>query len=272
VETLQQIAARTGAYKPDAYLPIYQRLFEPVRFMPLTLLELGVLQGGSVKMWEAYFPYARIAGLDLDPPELPLSDRVRVFAGDQGDTRLLAHIAAEVAPDGFDIVIDDCAHIAKLAKASFWHLFDNHLKAGGVYCIEDWGTGYWPTWPDGGRLVVQPDSGRRMPSHDVGMVGFVKQLIDELSAPEIREGVDAPEGRASKFSEMQLYDSVCVVKKAAAELTRPVSKAASHSAERSGPLCASRRCASSHGPGNDVRRARSSAGSAIPVSGQRPSH
>jgi len=214
VDTLQQIAAKTGAYKPDTYLPIYERLLEPIRFMPLTLLELGVMHGGSIKMWEAYFPYARIAGLDLDPPELPLSSRVRLFAGNQTDTGLLTRIAAEVAPDGFDIVIDDCAHVAKLAKTSFWYLFDNHLKSGGIYCIEDWGTGYWPTWPDGDRVVVRPDNGRRMPNHDAGMVGFIKQLIDELSAPEIREGLDAPEPRPSKFSEMHLYDSVCVVKKA----------------------------------------------------------
>ncbi len=221
MERLHQIAARTGAYKPENYLPIYERLLEPLRFMPLALLELGILQGGSLKMWEAYFPYARIAGLDLNPPELEIGDRVRMFAGDQADTRLLADIAGAVAPDGFDIVIDDCAHIGKLAKASFWHLFDNHLKSGGLYCIEDWGTGYWPTWPDGGRLVVQPDSGRRIPSHDVGMVGFIKQLIDELSAPEIRESVDAPEPRASKFSEMHLYDSVCIVRKAYDDLPTP---------------------------------------------------
>lgn len=39
--------------------------------------------------------------------------------------------------------------IGVLARASFWHLFDNQLKSGGMYVIEDWGTGYWDKWLDG---------------------------------------------------------------------------------------------------------------------------
>jgi hypothetical protein len=43
---------------------------------------------------------------------------VRLFAGDQADPMVLDRAAAEVAPRGFDIIIDDCAHIGPLAKAS----------------------------------------------------------------------------------------------------------------------------------------------------------
>jgi hypothetical protein len=50
-------------------------------------------------------------------------------------------IADNVAPEGFDIIIDDASHIGELTKTAFWHLFDNHLKPNGLYAIEDWGTG-----------------------------------------------------------------------------------------------------------------------------------
>jgi len=36
-----------------------------------------------------------------------------------------------------------------LTRRSFWHFFQHHLKPGGLYVIEDWGTGYWSDWPDG---------------------------------------------------------------------------------------------------------------------------
>jgi len=121
----------------------------------------------------------------------------------------------------FDIIIDDCAHIGELAKTSFWHLFLNHLKPGGHYAVEDWGTGYWGNHhvhPDGefftprkdngamhwlankvlknapiewpklgllGRLLRRYQYTRRFPSHDYGMVGFVKQLVDECGRAEI---------------------------------------------------------------------------------------
>jgi len=202
-ETLFDIVKRTGAFKPAPYLWIYEHLLEPVRFAQLTLLELGVRDGGSLQAWAAYLPYARIAGLDLSLPALPPNDRIHMFCGEQADTSLLARAAAETAPDGFDIVIDDCSHIGALAKASFWYLFENHLKPGGYYIIEDWGTGYMSGWPDGRGIIVEPDTRERMPSHDAGMVGFIKQLVDEVHAGP------------AKFASMTVHPGVCVIRKAA---------------------------------------------------------
>jgi hypothetical protein len=173
-DTLGEIFKRTGAFKPDYYVPVYERLFEPMRYMQLSLLELGVLNGSSLAAWAAYFPYARIAGVDLNVPAIALDERIRMYAGSQADTGLLSRAAGEIAPDGFDIVIDDCSHIGSLAKTSFWHLFINHMKPQGLYVIEDWRTGYIPTWPDGLAYASEPDSESRMPSHDAGMVGFLQ--------------------------------------------------------------------------------------------------
>jgi hypothetical protein len=209
MQSLYEIVAATDAWKPAFYLPIYEKLFEEIRFMPLTLLELGIHKGGSLKAWEAYFPYARIAGVDVNLPTLNVGERVRMFVGNQADTGLLSRVAGEVAPDGFDVVIDDCSHIGALAKVSFWHLFDHHLKPGALYCIEDWGTGYLPTWPDGRLPVAEPDSEYRMPSHDAGMVGFVKQLTDELHADAVTS-----DGRLPKFASVTLHTGLCVIRKA----------------------------------------------------------
>src|SRR5215212_2620700 len=101
--TFLEIAKRTNAYKPDSYLQVYEKMFEPLRHRELALLELGILNGGSLRTWADYFPYGRIAGIDLNPPELPPHRRIHMFKGDQADTGVLSRAAAEVAPNGFDI-------------------------------------------------------------------------------------------------------------------------------------------------------------------------
>lgn len=238
------------------YLRNYEEYFRPFLERDVRLLELGVFHGGSLLLWRDYFERGLVVGLDLNPVEFKGdTGRIRFYQGGQQDTDLLDRIARECAPEGFDIIIDDCAHVGDLARASFWHLFDRHLKPGGLYVIEDWGTGYWDTWPDGvlyrgrntsrsysplrlrlSRAVVRLRAGAlsRLPlsrplanvakrvlqrglfrSHDYGMVGFVKELIDELGAADITHptnGTGRP--RTSKFREMHLSPSHLFIVKA----------------------------------------------------------
>jgi SAM-dependent methyltransferase len=178
-----------GAFKSEPYLERYEKVFCDLRHRDVRLLELGIYEGNSLLMWRDYFEQGRIAGLDINTVEVnDPSGRISIYRGMQQDCELLDRIASEVAPDGFDIIIDDASHVGALARASFWHLFPRHLKSGGVYIVEDWGTGYWPTWPDGRKYnfsAQKPTSipkirrRKRFETHQAGMVGFIKQLIDE---------------------------------------------------------------------------------------------
>src|SRR5438034_3148668 len=212
--------------KPADYYQIYEATFGPWRTGDVRLLEMGVAEGDSVRVWLDWFPNGQIAGLDLnEPPQLgDLGDRLHLYRGSQDDTALLDRIAREVAPEGFDIIIDDASHIGWLSAASFWHLFPNHLKSGGIYVIEDWMTGYWPGWRTDGRrfrgkmppsadsvasLAARPirqlHTRRRrvnrlryrlgvnwplsnIRSHQGGMVGVVKQIVDAIAVDSIRFG------------------------------------------------------------------------------------
>lgn len=132
------------------YLVIYEEYFKPLVDREIKLLELGVLKGGSVLMWRDYFKKGAIVGLDINPVQIEdKTGRIHIYEGRQEDTCLLDRIAAEQAPEGFDVIIDDCSHIGELTRISFWHLFENHLKPGGIYAIEDFGTGYRDDCPDG---------------------------------------------------------------------------------------------------------------------------
>src|SRR4030095_16368023 len=120
--------------------------------------------------------------------------------------------------------------IGELTKKTFWHLFDNHLKRGGLYVIEDWGTGYWDDWPDGKvltqtssttdrfRLILNRLLGKTaktpLPCHSYGMVGFIKELVDEQCAADVsRRLLTNTPTRASKFEHLLSTPSIVFVKK-----------------------------------------------------------
>jgi hypothetical protein len=182
------------------YFEIYERHLCRFRWKPITLLEIGVFQGGSLQMWQHYFgPSARIIGLDSDP-------RCRAFAGgniecltgDQADRDLLRSAAAQAG--GFDIVIDDGGHQMYQQIVSFEELYPQ-LRDPGVYICEDLHTSYWKEY--GGGLRTEGT-----------FVEFAKQLIDELNARHTVEPHKlVPTAFTQSASSLHFYDSVLVVEK-----------------------------------------------------------
>ncbi len=219
----------------SSYLAAYDPFFTPLADRPVRLLELGILRGGSLRLWHDYFPSGTIAGVDLKlPRDFQATDRIHLFQGSQADTAFLTMVAAKIAPEGFDIIIDDASHFGDLTKIAFWHLFEQHLKPGGLYIIEDWGTGYWSDWSDGKHLALKShlaapsrwaairlQLARRLrlkmpyPCHSHGMVGFVKQLVDEQAASDITRGsVHGKATRQSKFESLTILPSLVFIRKA----------------------------------------------------------
>jgi len=235
-----------SAYNTDKspeYLANYAREFGEIFDEQATLLEIGVQGGGSMLMWRDLMPNATIAGLDLNPSTVEDdTGRIRLYQGFQQDPEILDRIASEVAPDGFDVIVDDASHVGEYTEATFWHLFPRYLKPGGVYVIDDWSCAYWPRWSDGhaytGEAAFRATSAarpasqgheagglerlrrsvrassrpvarrlpaalkqrlehaymraegatlrKRFPSHDYGLAGFVKQLLDACAVDVIR--------------------------------------------------------------------------------------
>jgi hypothetical protein len=206
---------------PNGYLKRYDPVFAPYVEREICLLELGVFEGGSLLLWRDYFPKATIVGIDVQLPSRVRGEaRIHAFAGRQDDTAFLSEVARKTAPEGFDIIIDDASHIGAVTRDSFWHLFDHHLKPGGLYAIEDWGTGYLEDWPDGRAyaprppLPIGPRAKRRWPTHAHGMVGFIKDLVDEQGAnARLRGKLSSPPGRPSKFHSMLVTPAIVFITK-----------------------------------------------------------
>jgi SAM-dependent methyltransferase len=195
--------------KGPAYLRNYDRFFGPLTDRPIRLLELGVRTGGSLLMWRDYFQHGLIVGLDSEPVDLQeATGRIRIYQGRQEDPAVLDRIGSEAGP--FDIIVDDASHIAELTRVSFWHLFDRYLKPGGTYVLEDWGAGYWDSWPDGRRYVHGTKGG-----HLHGMVGLVKELVDECGMGDITmPGRGIAPSRASGFEGLHIFRGQLFVVKA----------------------------------------------------------
>ncbi len=182
--------------KPIPYLPIYERLLGPLREATFTLLEVGIWKGASLLMWQRAFPNATIIGVDLAVPEdFEAPERVTVIAGDQGDPETFHRIRRDIAPLGFDVVIDDASHFAAPTASMLETVFQDHLTPGGIYVIEDWGTGYWDEWPDGRKpsrpidLSPSPGQDEGWAGHSAGMVGLVKRIIDHVGAMDVPQDI-----------------------------------------------------------------------------------
>ena len=207
MKTFQQLFdEHTGdsILKWSNYGPIYDRHFAEHRDLPINILEIGVLKGGSMRIWEKYFPKANIFGIDIDEECLQYqSDRTKIFIGDQSDVSFLRNVKAKIRR--IDILIDDGSHRAKDQKATFEEMY-YHVRKPGVYLIEDIEQNYWAN--------KDKDSTDNFMTH-------MKNKIDDLN---IRKTMPAKIAQSYPFKDTEVrfvnstnsisfYDNVVVLEK-----------------------------------------------------------
>jgi hypothetical protein len=177
------------------------------------MLELGVYSGASIRVWLERYPSIDLVGFDINeaPPMLHKvieSGRVEFVRGDQRDD-----VDLDRCGKGFDVIIDDASHVGGWSRESFMYLFPSALKPSGLYFIEDYGTGYIGDFFDG-MLWTRPQHGvndKKFPSHDAGMVGWIKSLVDEMHVPAIAPNISD----RLPISSIYLWQSIALVTKLA---------------------------------------------------------
>lgn len=118
------------------------------------IVDVGVLQGGSVVLYHKLFSPKKLIGIELSPIRLPSLDAYAARQRDgsifvahgvnQADGPALDRIcAAELGGQALDLVVDDASHFNAETRATFRALFPR-LRPGGLYVIEDWGWAHWP--------------------------------------------------------------------------------------------------------------------------------
>ena len=122
MKTLAELADQHSTDKAGhGYCPHYEARFAPMQGHRITLLEIGVLEGASLRMWRDYFPEAWIVGIDKAPQWRSDDVAITIETGDQADVPFLAQCCAKHGP--FDIVIDDGSHQARDQLTSFGALW-----------------------------------------------------------------------------------------------------------------------------------------------------
>lgn len=154
MRTLDEIAIAFGTDKATQFTRTYARakgltvhyaeVFEPLRNLPVKLLEIGAAGGESIQTWLEYFYLGQIRGIDIvektnpwnTPGESP-DPRYQFLQGNQGDPVMWQCAVANWGSD-FDIIIDDGSHFSGDIITTFECLWPV-LKSGGFYCVEDLG-------------------------------------------------------------------------------------------------------------------------------------
>ncbi len=212
-------AAHEGklADKWALYLREYQRILAPRQRDALSVLEIGVQNGGSLELWAKWFTSAEhIVGCDINSTcgELTFDDpRIKVVVGNAGTEEAEREITRHV--EAFDIVIDDGSHKSGDVIRAFWRYFPR-LKDGGIYLIEDLHCSYWKRFEGG---LFDPGSS----------MAFLKRLADVVNHEHW--GVSRPPSDALRFAcekhgvapneqvlahvhSLEFVNSMCVVRKA----------------------------------------------------------
>ena len=215
MKTFQQLFDEhtgNGILKWSHYPEIYDRHFNEWRDKPINILEIGILDGGSLQIWEKYFPKANIFAIDIDPEcKQYETDRIKIFIGDQADKNFLRNVKAKVPQ--IDILIDDGGHKAEQQINTFEEMY-HHVKTPGVYLIEDIELNY------------------REDSKPGNFMDHMKDKIDELNIKRkmhIKQSQSYPwkdiEVRFTNFTDsMTFYDNVIVLDKRVKNILKEIRK------------------------------------------------
>lgn len=202
-------AKKYKAMKPPHYLDVYEQYWARMRYGKIKLMEVGIAEGGSLKLWRDYFPNGEIYGMDGKRSTVKgFGKRITTFYANQNSVGAMSKIASAAGP--FDVVIDDGAHTGRMSLNTFLAFFPA-VVPGGLYVIEDWGTGYWEHWPDGAKVANDGNFtfvGKEFPSHQSGMVGLVKQLVDVCNTLDRTMG-----GECSQINSMEIMPGMVLLRK-----------------------------------------------------------
>lgn len=181
------------------YFEIYERHFARYKDTEVSILEIGVYQGGSLNMWKQYFgDKAKIFAIDINPSCKQFeTERVKIYIGSQEDKDFLEKIKNEIPK--LDIIIDDGGHYNSQQIVTFEGLFD-HIKEDGIYLCEDTHTSYWKDYGGGYKKKST-------------FIEYTKNLIDKVNAWHSQSlNLKVSHFTKSIYS-LHYYDSIVVIEK-----------------------------------------------------------
>lgn len=123
-----------------SYIPIYEEILAPYRTTAKNILEIGLMSGESLRMWDEYFS-GDVYGIDcsLKPVDgkadltQAIADGLKISIGDatsKGD------IDKFYKGMKFDVIIEDANH-DRQQQIDIYFALKSYINDGGIYIIED---------------------------------------------------------------------------------------------------------------------------------------
>jgi hypothetical protein len=219
--TLAELYQNHDGYVSDkwsTYLSVYERLLSPMRDAPISLLEIGVQNGGSIQIWGKYFPNCKqIVGCDINPDCAKLAfapPQISVVVGDIKEPETQLGVAA-ISPT-FDIIIDDGSHTSSDIIKTFCALFPR-INQNGLFIVEDLHCSYWDDW-EGGLNV--PASSMEFFKCLTDLVNF-EHWQSDFSRSALLETFDISseigEAVLAEIHSIEFVNSMCIITRRSAQ-------------------------------------------------------
>jgi len=141
--SLEEIVDNTKTDKNTvhSYLPLYQKLLVNKKETAKNVLEVGIFNGGSIKLWSDFFTNANVYGVDI-------IDADTVWEGITNKERIILHTSVDAYSNDFftthflnknikcDFILDDGPHTLESMK-KFIKLYPQIMTDDGILIIED---------------------------------------------------------------------------------------------------------------------------------------
>lgn len=144
--TLQQIyyKHKRGDW-PDkgsvhSYIEVYEEILKPYRLSANSILEIGLMSGESLRMWNEYFD-GDVYGMDCDIKPIgglanlteAIDEGLNIAIGDATKPNDIKMFFDGIK---FDVIIEDAGHDFA-QQLEIYHTLRSYIAHGGIYIIED---------------------------------------------------------------------------------------------------------------------------------------
>tara|TARA_B100000029_G_scaffold441293_1_gene459012 strand:+ start:864 stop:1748 length:885 start_codon:yes stop_codon:yes gene_type:complete len=178
--------------KIETYFSVYDEILKKFQGKEITFVEIGVLHGGSLKMWRNYFgSKARIIGIDINPEAKKMKlEGFEIFIGSQSSEAFWDHFFQKVG--SVDVILDDGGHQNVQQIITLYKSLP-HIRDGGVIITEDVHASYLSKFGN--------------PSN-FSFINFAKKKIDKINYrfPEIKN----KQNIEKKIYSITFYESIVV--------------------------------------------------------------
>jgi len=174
------LQSKDYSIKLEKYFDVYEDYFSKFKGKNITFVEIGVFNGGSLKIWKNYFgPESRIIGIDINPECKKFANKgIEIFIGNQSDPLFWENFFDEVGK--VDIILDDGGH-TNLDQIITTVKCVDKINDGGVLMVEDTHTSYMDEYNS---------------KESFSFINFTKKIIDDVNH---KAGLHEFERKKGKF-------------------------------------------------------------------------